>query len=436
MLPVGTNLGNLRYGEIYLEFDGPQLFYCIDEFERKLISVHAPLSENGVDNWLFVYISEERIKNLKNNKLSIFNVFAFPEKGRIEHLRVFADGSMVVESVLPSTIPPDWLPEFGEYLSYSENVGLAPREPFDVSEAEEEIRQRALSFGSMWELSQDALDTFRRLKTPVNVVADRTRRFVLDVVWGAGSAVHFVDLGSFGVQALCFQRLLDALADVGLGRRDSSGISGAARDLARMNVVAVFPGSFGVRLESHAGRILPHPVIIGSNRQLLDLFAASSDQESLRKLLRHLGPKVALRYKALFRSLSENSADFSADFGVPGDIEAHSVKISQKEIIEVYSMLKKEEVVFREEFEFVGRLTGVSLRSKFFRIENEERIVAGRIGQGALSLISGKRIDKQHIAKIEVQVELDETTGKEEERYTLLSISALDADDVASLDMS
>src|SRR5690242_3713074 len=74
MIPEGTTLGELSIEDVFIEYDGPQLFSSRSE-DGKLYMVNHIESLPDRDTWLFASTTEPNIKSLKAGEISYRDIF-------------------------------------------------------------------------------------------------------------------------------------------------------------------------------------------------------------------------------------------------------------------------------------------------------------------------------------------------------------------------
>jgi hypothetical protein len=82
--PKGTILGQLRFFEIYDEFDGPKCFTVINEMNQLYLVYWGGLfKEKAYTSWLYAPISEKRLDSVRRGHIKFRDVFLTPETGMI-----------------------------------------------------------------------------------------------------------------------------------------------------------------------------------------------------------------------------------------------------------------------------------------------------------------------------------------------------------------
>lgn len=80
MIAQNTYLGDLKYYEIYDDFDGPKCFSVINNLKQLYLVYWAGVGESAFsDTWLYSSITEKRLDRVRRQEESIRNVFLQPE---------------------------------------------------------------------------------------------------------------------------------------------------------------------------------------------------------------------------------------------------------------------------------------------------------------------------------------------------------------------
>ena len=159
--------------------------------------------------------------------------------------------------------------------------------------------------------------------------------------------------------------------------------------------------------------------------RLVGLFSNAGDPAALRKMLVEVGPKAAMRFRAFAKAVAQGDADMVMEVGIPGRTQAATVSVSRAEATRLVEFLDVEAQQVREPFAFRGYLVGVSLRTKFFRLEDDERDVSGRIAEDYVQSMRGKTIGHRYDANIVAVTDINEATGQERVRNILINMEAV-----------
>jgi hypothetical protein len=114
--------------------------------------------------------------------------------------------------------------------------------------------------------------------------------------------------------------------------------------------------------------------------------------------------------------------DFGVDIGIPDRGNPMSARIVRPQIASILGWLDQALERPSEVIQVMGQLVAVSMRSSYFRIEDGDKVYSGKIHSDCLSKVEGKEINRNHIAKILVELDINETTGEEIERFILIDI--------------
>ena len=429
MLPVGTILGRLKIDKVFIEYEGPQLFACSDDRKRRrhLLAVHAPKTEDG-DNWLYVYIGVRRLKKVADGTVELHAAFSQPEDGNIRVVCFGADKIPTVRVVKASQVRDDWLPMRGEHLgehSAGDNYAteLLPPEDYLLEAVADIIARDELPIifripAPMWEFDPVVIDYLRKMRTPVTEASRRTGRVVFDVIFkprGDRAEMPARALGSFLVST---QNVVEALTPpLPLGAK---GVT--ASELARLDALPAFPGSFGIRLDTRDANLFPDPRIIQALDRMAALLSTAEDRNGLRSLLKEVGHRAASRFRLFVDALAKSDSDIAVEIGIPNRPDVGGASLSRREVHALAEFLKAEAAATEETFTFRGLLVGVTIETKYFALEDDERIVSGRIAETALASMFGRVIGSLYDANITVITEINEASGNEKNRYILNSL--------------
>lgn len=417
MLPTGTPLGELTISEVFIDYDGPQLFSCTSNCGFQYIAVHAPMTEH-MDNWLYVRVSMRRLEEITAGFVTLRNAFAKPEGGGLWLVSFRNDGSALAETVNPLEVEEDWFPAAGERLSDFPIAAYASTGNIGDLNLAEFLPSFLVAPAPMWEFSGEVLAYLRSRRTPVAAVAARTGRSVVDIMLKRGD--HRTDLpaATLGKLLVSAQQVVDGLAP-----DYPAGVKVAAiRDASRLDALAFFPSSFGIRLDTHDATLFTHPAVATALERMVALFSAASDVGKLGSLLQECGPKAAIRFRAFARAIEKSDSDVVIEVGVPGRSEPAKATVSKVEVGRLVKFLDTEARQVTDHFAFRGSLVGVSLRTKFFRLEDDDKEFSGRIADDYLSSMTGKKVGVRYDARITSVTDINESTGEERVRFTLTGL--------------
>ncbi|TGQ88812.1 hypothetical protein EN851_25030 [Mesorhizobium sp. M8A.F.Ca.ET.208.01.1.1] len=432
--PPSSPLGPLKLDKVFIEYDSPQLFTCKDATGSHFLAVHAFEDERS-DQWIYVRLSTRRLRQLKQGHLDLYDAFRKAESGHID-IVYFKNGFFDrIETTRSDKIQNEIMPERHTFLTSiikpiqkvdsASNYATLSNESYEFEDLD---AGRVLAIASesapMWEISPVVIDYLKRMRTPVHVAAERSHRVVADIVLKQAESAANVPLAALGALLATTQRLVDAL-----GQPPSGGMRGpigsALAQWTKLDAVAPFPSSFGIRIETRETSMFGDT---GGQRavELMVSLIAIRDESVLRAALENVHKRALLHYKMFVKAVAKTGSDLNFSAGVPGTPSILEASMRANEAEAVYQWL--DSVVQKDDADitFEGRLVGVSLKSRTFLLENEKESYEGRIAEECLKEVDQKRVNMMHVAIIGVRTELNEATGEEYQRYTLKKISALD----------
>jgi hypothetical protein len=446
MLPVDTMLGELRIAEIYIEYDGPQLFVAENQAGRLFLAVHAPWSDEG-DNWLYAEISRRRLAELEGNGVELRQAFEAPETDTLYTVTFKPGGGSRVGRLAPMHIPAAWFPKAGLLLNDDQDELPPLSETARAGDpANEEylwaVLRPAFSYPGvnaepidpsfsrpqlptpLWRDTVEGRAMVQALRVPVAEAAQACGRVVCDLILEPGAGRNDVPVSSLGSLLSATQRLMDAFGQIGGEVPPTRQSKAALRDRTKLHAIGAFPGSFGLRVEAGNAGLLPDERLVQAFDRLMRMVTAGSDRQAVRAGLDAIGRRAAGYYRVFARTLAEASVDFTMTVGVPDDPTPRGASIGKEGLQLLSSMLSEEARSEPETIYFEGRLVAANLRSRFFMMEDGNVLIGGKVAKEAVESLRQKQLDARHRAKIEEVREFNEGSGEEVSSYTLIHIDA------------
>lgn len=122
--PIGHDvLGTLSLETVLEYYDGPALFFARNELDHTFLAVAVEESESA-ERFLYVPVSARRRRAIEVGEKSLREAFEHPERPDWFLVSVEREGTTSVMRLGRDGIEKEWLPESGEFLSYS--VPTAP----------------------------------------------------------------------------------------------------------------------------------------------------------------------------------------------------------------------------------------------------------------------------------------------------------------------
>jgi hypothetical protein len=162
--PADTPLGDLAVDEVFIDYDGPRLFTCTDEYGSVYLAVFAD-EDDDFEIYVYVEISPTRLDALRNGQATFRQAFENPLHGNswIVH-RSLNTTEGAAEKVPPEAIPVDWLPSEGARL-----IVEAPSVPAAQGCRNDTISGLSGTFGAPDSLQIQLSTTGGRAQTPQRV---------------------------------------------------------------------------------------------------------------------------------------------------------------------------------------------------------------------------------------------------------------------------
>lgn len=373
--------GSLFFHHTYLFFDEPLVFSCINETFQMFFVLAIP-NEDNKEKWLLAPISQGRLMRLEKNAIEIRKIFTEPES--FVWLLVLQNGEYSVSHIDPRNLTEELLPEEGELLDYNGNQELLPTDETPSNQAREEMRD-------ILEISLERDDTHIS-EIPCSALGD-----VLNSV----------------------QQLMYAIGYKEGGLRGQ--IPKKVKDDCKLCVSGMFAASVGVRLKSDEFCDIQFETSLTSALQDFNrLFEVASDKETLRAFLAKQNPRVAIRYRALIRTLLQNKVGIGINDASPNNL-TFSRHFSTEELAKNLEYVNSEIDEMVETETMIGRLVGINVeRDTFEFITGDEENIKGILSED----LRGKTfsVPKMVEASFEISVGADSLTREEKLVYKLMSI--------------
>lgn len=387
------NIGDLYYHRIYLFYEEPQIFSCMTKTLQSYLFLAIP-TENDADNaWLAAPISTGRLLKAEKNAVEIRDIFTKPEAllWRI----VQSEDRYTVATIDPNTLTDEMLPETGEFLDFVEAMEIAPSANTPVNQAVREMRD-------ILEISLEKDDTHIS-EIPCTALGDTLNNI---------------------------QQLIYAIAFKDGGIRGS--IPKNIKEDCTLCVAGMFAASVGVRLKSNDFCDIymetPLTITLGDFNRL---FSVAGDRERLREFLSTQNPRVAVRYRALLRSLLSNKTGIRINNASPNN-QTFARHFSTKELMCNLNLIDSEIEEMVKHVTVYGKLVGANVeRCSFEFITTEDENIRGSIAPAlSSSVFSVPQIVE---ADIEIRIGADSMTREEKLLYTLTSITPIVQEDENTL---
>ena len=133
---------NLDY--VYVEYDGPLFFMCSDDYGAIYLGA-ASVITNEYESWTLVKVSHLRLKEVINNKITLYDLFKKSETCAIVYIKHLFDSPYdIFTDISISELPDDLLPARDRYL----DIDIDQKTPTLLPDAEEDSEFLAASLAS------------------------------------------------------------------------------------------------------------------------------------------------------------------------------------------------------------------------------------------------------------------------------------------------
>ena len=179
-----------------------------------------------------------------------------------------------------------------------------------------------------------------------------------------------------------FQNTIDEIANAVAGSGAQRGqISEAIKKSVDFDVVATFPGSFGIRLEKkyEQENLVPEAYAAGN---ILDKFFSimenSCNSEELVDIISTYGNRAVSKYKIWLNDMKTNNVNIEFDW-IGESSEKRSIDLSITDIDSAIHVLDEIGTIKENTVEITGTLTGLNIRNGSFEIlsSDDNKVIHG-----------------------------------------------------------
>ena len=289
-----------------------------------------------------------------------------------------------VDVIDPATLTDDFLPEHGELLDYTAGMEILPPVDTQAIQASQEMRD-------IIEISLEK-DNTHVTEVPCTVLGDMLNNV---------------------------QQLIYALAFKDGGLRGT--IPKKIKEECSLCATGMFAASVGIRLKSNELCDIHRETPLTATLQDFNhLFMAAGNKEQLREFLSEQNPRVAVRYRALLRSLLSNKTGIKINNASPNN-EVFTKHFSTKELSSNLVLIDSEIEEMVEQITVYGRLVGANVeRCSFEFITTGDENIKGQIAPALSSSVFS--VPQSVEADIEIRIGADAMTREEKLLYTLTAI--------------
>ena len=395
MLPEieGARISNFPWNAFVFEqvleyYDGPRLLLQKSR-AGQLYLVWWNDAERAVDRWIYLPVSEPRLRDILSGRLTALDALRDPEDGSLVVVDVDVGTSSVIQSIVTTSeaLPQDSLP-----LEYS-RLDIPIPEEFAGGPTRERVHRLDVRIdGRVGETSADVVS-----------------RLVGNI-----------------------QRLLDAIGQAVLTTPTSQGpVPNYIKEQTRLNLVGTYAGSLGLHLETDIQDDLMGESLARSS--LEGLFGLlEGDQSSLQsaEYQRFWSSRVAANYKNLLSTVETSSQAASLLWNQYGAGEIHEFKLTPDFARNQRPMV---ETITKENLHLEGIFEAGNIRTRWFRFlaRGFSESFAGRVLRTATRDLNHISLGYPCSVVVELNLQVNQATGEEKPTYTFLSVETMDWDDFA-----
>ena len=382
-----TPLGPMRVLEVYVYYDGPQLFACEDPTGQTYM-VHGMEGDSAATRFFLVPMSRERLEEVRTGSITLRESILRSETGHLFDVSIpygSATGDFKVRTV-------DGLDEM-------------------------ELPVESLCLNAMPE-------RLPALESTADVIAQRTQRDIVLLKLETKVKRQLFDGTLIGRLMIACQELVRSLAAPHLPR-----LTQIIGEKNSMCPTALFAASYGLRFESKYPADLAGTTTHASLKELMALLQAGDDNLRLSELLPKMRWQARRRYGFLLSVLDEADADLEAVWGSPEGTSSDA-RLTVQQARRVAGMLAEDEESLTRQFTVFGSLVSVTLiegrgrrksRTVFEFMDTNNKMYKGELHEGLL--LRQFRVPSHNVAAtLEETIELNPLTGRESSTYVLVSI--------------
>lgn len=119
--PVGTQLGVLSIQDVFVEYDGPKLFTCINEWGQLYLAIFVD-EDDSSETYVYAPQSAGRMRDLAAGRISLRDATVKPSGPHVWIVRRLLEATGAeVKSIPASELPESWLHPADAFLDAYEH---------------------------------------------------------------------------------------------------------------------------------------------------------------------------------------------------------------------------------------------------------------------------------------------------------------------------
>lgn len=390
-------IGTLFICDIHYYYDEPLIFTA----QNNAYNYYFVLAIDD-DKWLLSEVSPVKYTQIRNNLVSLRNIYTDSETGFVFRVSLI-DDDVVPEIISIFELTDDELPEEGAFLDRditTQNIDLSESEILEkikIGIPEDPLPQKKYS----------ALST-----------AQLEKRDVIDIsLLYSESHIHEISCETLSKILDGVQKTIYSLSNKDGGKKGK--IPREIKELNTLQVTSMFAASFGIRMKSNElSNIEGETSLSAPLSEFYELIENSDSKEWLSQYFKNQNPGVVSNYQLLLRSLIKGNTSFGIDYASPNKKAKKSYwpLDSLAVRLKVIEEKMEEEVVKKE---FYGRLVGINVEDCSFSFSSvDKELIKGKL---SVNMSTKEFKIPMHVKiVVEERLEINKYTDEIKKNYCLL----------------
>jgi hypothetical protein len=385
--PRETGMGRLKLHEIYVRYDGPRLFSCVNESGAFFFGLFVEANESG-EVYIYAPASPARLNAVRSGHMPLRQAFANPLDGGVFVVTSTSDLSRSVEWRAADQIPDEWLPSADARL-HLDTPTLAP---LDVADIEREAR----------------------------AIGRTIAVFELDAPW---MTTEF-PLRPLGEVMRTVQDSIDSFAQIATNKQTNRGaVQRELLEETELTFYGLRAASFAFLVSSSPGGRLFESDLISRSLSELAILMDAAESDTLQEALGKLHPRALSKYRDLLEQLDDVESGLTTIIAPPTAPATKSL-LTRDGVRVSLELVRNSLGAEIEEIAIEGVLIGVNARTWSFELldDSSDRRYSGKTAESARSRLVGLTIGYRYRARLWRETELLPVTGEVHHKYRLFEI--------------
>lgn len=382
--------------EVLVYYDRPEIMVALDKIGTKHLCLLINADENEI-KYLCAPVSYKRLRDFKMGNVDLRDIYTTPETGEMffSVSKDFENKDLVLKNIFfdHNVIDETWLPAPGFFLTFEQIPNIAV-----VQESCE--RSRAVIHLSL---------------SPPETADGQVR----------------IDTNRLTAALSCFQSLLKYSY-----KKSISGLRPSIRKYYEppanyeTEVFAFSPGSFRLHLQSklHAD-MAGYVEIFRAMEKIDEIVGTVNNPDSAIEVLKKNTGHLISSFKKFLQFIIEENTPLEYSWTTPQHKREFTSKIDIKTALPIYNLLLEKKELDREIKIFIGRFTGVHVKTGHWsaHCDEDDKEYAGRLDGESKIDLHGITVSPQKYKLIcEERIEGEIVTGKEKANLFLMKHEMID----------